>query len=379
MDAPALTANRFDREHCPRLIVKIGSALLVGEDATVRTGWLETLVADVAQRRQDGQQIVIVSSGAVALGARLLGLSHGGRKSLDDAQAAAAAGQIALAQCWAELLGHHRINAAQILVTLGDLENRRRYLNASEALDRLLNLGAVPIVNENDSVAMAEVRFGDNDRLAARVGQASRAGGVVLLSDVEGLYTANPRRDPEAALVPLVEKIDSRILAMAGDRPGTGMGSGGMGSKLEAARIATSAGIPLAIVSGKYDHPLARFAANNSGTIFAAEKTASPRDAWLSGRLTSEGAITIDAGACAAIASGSSLLPAGATAVAGNFDRGDVVDILDPDGKAVARGMAEYDLVSAAKIIGYKTDDLGDILGYAPRSTLVHRDHMVLL
>jgi glutamate 5-kinase len=377
MDAPRLTAERFAPAHCPRLVVKIGSSLLVAEDGSVRRDWLSGLVAEIAERHGAGQKVAIVSSGAVALGARLLGLEKGGRKSLDDAQAAAATGQIALSHCWAELLGAHGLTAAQMLVTLGDLEDRRRYLNASATLDRLLRLDAVPVINENDSVATEEIRFGDNDRLAARIGQACGAGGIVLLSDVEGLYSADPRRDASAELIRTVETVDASVAAMA--EGASTMGSGGMVSKIEAAKIASAAGIPLAIVSGKTEKPLTAFAETGTGTVFAAERSATAREAWLAGRLTAAGTVTIDGGAAKALREGNSLLPAGATSLSGSFNRGDVIDIADETGAVIARGLAEYDAEAAAKIIGKKTRELEAILGYAPRPALVHRDHMVLL
>ncbi len=300
----------FPPSSCTRLIVKIGSALLVTDDGEVRRDWLAGVVADVAARRGAGQQIAIVSSGAIALGARRLGLAKGGRASLEDAQAAAATGQIALAGVWAELLAARGINAAQMLVTLGDLEERRRYLNAAATLDRLLALGVVPVINENDSVATEEIRFGDNDRLAARVAQAAGAHGVVLLSDVDGLYDANPTHDPGARHIPVIERIDA-VAGMADARSASGMGSGGMVSKLAAARIAVAAGIPLAIASGRVDRPLS---GERRHSLFVAERTAPARKAWLVGGLTAAGAIHIDAGAAAALASGGSLLAAGAKA-----------------------------------------------------------------
>ena len=370
---------RFAPAACPRIVVKIGSALLVDPSGAVRRDWLAGVVAEVAERRAAGQQVAIVSSGAIALGARRLGLDRGGRASLEDAQAAAAAGQIALAGVWAELLAAHDIHAAQILVTLDDLEDRRRYINASATLGRLLSLGAVPVVNENDSVATAEIRFGDNDRLAARIGQAAGAGGVILLSDVDGLYTANPSRDPTAVRLTEVPRIDARVRAMADSDSASGMGSGGMVSKLEAAQIAVSAGAHLAIVSGKGDRPLSRFERGEGGTVFVAGPAARARKAWLAGRLTARGRIHVDAGAAAALADGRSLLPAGATAAEGRFVRGDVVDIVGSDGALLARGLAEYDLGEAVRIVGQRREALQAILGYAPRAALVHRDHMVLL
>lgn len=363
----------------PRLIVKVGSALLVDPDGQVRREWLATLTADIAARIEAGQQIAIVSSGAIALGARRLGLAKGGRASLEDAQAAAATGQIALSQCWAELLGKHGLTAAQMLVTLDDLEDRRRYLNASATLHRLIGLGVVPVINENDSVATAEIRFGDNDRLAARIAQAAGAQGVVLLSDVDGLYTADPARDAKAERLDRVERIDARIVAMAGGGTSSGMGSGGMSSKIEAAQIAASAGVDLVIVSGLHDHPLARLAEGGCGTLFVADKATRAKKAWLAGRLTVKGAIHVDAGAVGALRKGASLLPAGAKAIDGNFARGDVIAIVGPEGLPVARGLAEYDSDDAVRIAGRRSDALAGILGYAPRAALVHRDHMVLL
>ncbi len=376
MDAPRLSAELFAPARCPRLVVKIGSALLVGEDGTVRRDWLAGLVGEIAQRRKAGQDIVLVSSGAIALGARRAGLEQGGRKSLEDAQAAAAIGQIALSQCWAELLAANDLEAAQILVTLGDLEDRRRYLNAASTLDRLLGLGAIPVVNENDSVATEEIRFGDNDRLAARIGQAARADGVILLSNVAGLFTADPNHDQAATLIRHVEAIDPELEALAGGA--SAMGSGGMRAKIEAAKIARRAGIHLAIVSGSEERPLGAFDASGVGTIFAADRSATAREAWLIGRLTASGSIAIDTGAAKALRSGNSLLPAGAIGLNGTFERGDVVDIV-ADGEAVARGLVEYDSLEVAAILGKKTSELETALGYSPRPALVHRDHMVML
>lgn len=371
--------NEFAPAACPRLIVKVGSSLLVDPDGRVRRDWLATLVADLAARAREGQQLVIVSSGAIALGARRLGLPKGGRSSLEDAQAAAATGQIALSGIWAELLDAQGLIAAQILVTLDDLEDRRRYLNVSATLDRLLKLGVIPVINENDSVATAEIRFGDNDRLAARVAGAASADGVILLSDVDGLYDANPTTNPAAKLIPLVEKLDARIEAMADTGSASGMGSGGMVSKLEAARIALAAGAHLAIATGHIDHPLAALAQTGHGTLFRARKSAPARKAWLRGGLTAKGSIHIDEGAAAALRAGRSLLSAGATRVEGRFERGDLIVVVAPDGKPLARGLAEYDHSDAARITGRRSEELADILGYAPRAALVHRSHMALL
>ena len=374
-----MPASRFSPGNCPRLVVKIGSALLVDPDGRVRRDWLTGVVADIAVRHAAGQKVAVVSSGAIALGARRLRLPKGGRACLEDAQAAAATGQIALSHCWADLLHERGLTAAQMLVTLDDLEDRRRYLNAASTLDRLLSLGVVPVINENDSVATEEIRFGDNDRLAARIGQAAEAQGVILLSDIDGLYTANPHRDPAARLVPEVRRIDARIRAMADGGSASGMGSGGMVSKLEAARIAQRSGAHLAIISGKRDHPLAAFEADGVGTVFVGERPGGARKAWLAGRLTVRGRVIVDAGCAAALAQGRSLRAAGALSVEGRFARGDVVDVVGPDGQAIARGLIEYDADDAAKIVGRRSDAHGAVLGYAPRSALVHRDHMVML
>lgn len=371
--------DAFSPTTCPRLIIKVGSSLLVTPDGQVRRDWLATLAADIAGQVKAGQQIAVVSSGAIALGARRLKLPKGGRASLEDAQAAAATGQIALSQIWAELLDAVALTAAQMLVTLDDLEDRRRYLNASATLNRLLMLGVVPILNENDSVATEEIRFGDNDRLAARIAQAAGAQGVVLLSDVDGLFDANPLTHAGAQLIDRVDRIDGAIEAMAGADSASGMGSGGMASKIAAARIATGAGIALAIASGRIDHPLAALTATGRGTLFTAERSAGARKAWLAGGLTAKGDISIDAGAVKALASGKSLLAAGVTSVAGGFLRGDLVAIIGPGGTPVARGLSEYDAVDAARLCGTRSEDQAAILGYAPRAALVHRNHMAML
>ncbi|AQR73482.1 glutamate 5-kinase [Sphingomonas sp. LM7] len=368
-------AALFPPTSCPRLIVKIGSALLVDPDGSVRRTWLAGIAADIADRTRAGQQVAVVSSGAIALGARRLGLAKGGRASLEDAQAAAATGQIALSQVWAEMLGANGMTAAQMLVTLDDLEDRRRYLNAAATLDRLLGLGVVPVLNENDSVATEEIRFGDNDRLAARVAQAAGAQGVVLLSDVDGLYDRNPAL-PGAQHIDRVERIDAAIEAMADKGSASGMGSGGMVSKIAAARIANAAGAHLAIASGRVERPLS---ADARHTLFVAEKSAPARKAWLAGGLTAKGTIHVDAGAAKALTAGKSLLAAGAARVEGDFARGDLVVIAGPDGRAFARGLAEYPVDDAARLVGRRSDEHAEILGYAPRSALVHRSHMALL
>lgn len=365
----------FPPSSCARLVVKIGSALLVDPDGQVRRAWLEQIAAAIAERAGAGQQLAIVSSGAIALGARRLKLPKGGRASLEDAQAAAATGQIALSQTWAEVLGAQGITAAQMLVTLGDLEDRRRYLNAAATLDRLLNLGVVPILNENDSVATEEIRFGDNDRLAARVAQAAGAQGVVLLSDINGLYDRNPAQ-PGAQHIARIERIDAAVEAMADSGSASGMGSGGMVSKIAAARIANAAGAHLAIASGKADFPLS---ADAKHSLFVAERAAPARKAWLAGGLTARGTLHVDAGAAGALGQGRSLLAAGVTRVEGQFARGDLVVVAGPDGRSVARGLSEYSSEEAARICGRRNEEQAQLLGYAPRSALVHRNHMALL
>lgn len=363
---------------CPLLVVKVGSSLLVEPDGSVRRHWLETLVGDIAARHKAGQRIIVVSSGAIALGARRMGFDKGGRASLADAQAAASVGQIILSGIWSELLAAQNLAAAQMLVTLDDLEDRRRYLNIAATLDRLLGAGAVPVINENDSVATQEIRFGDNDRLAARVAQAAGANGVVLLSDVDGLYDRNPDQDG-AALIAEVGKITPSIRAMVAEGSSSGMGSGGMASKLDAADIATRAGIGLAIASGLREHPLAALDKGAAATWFVPQPMARARKSWLGGRLTVKGRIRIDAGAAKALKNGSSLLPAGALAVEGEFRRGDVIDIATENGDAVARGLSEYDAADAARVCGHRSSELEAILGTVPRSVLVHRDQLVLL
>ncbi|NOU02153.1 MAG: glutamate 5-kinase [Novosphingobium sp.] len=366
-----------DKAACPRLVVKVGSSLLVGADG-VRRAWLEGLVGELAAARARGQDVIVVSSGAIALGAATLRLDKGGRGSLADAQAAAAVGQIALSGLWADLLGAHGLTAAQLLLTLDDLEDRRRYLNATATLTRLLDAGAVPVINENDSVATQEIRFGDNDRLAARVAQAAGASAVLLLSDVDGLFDRNPAQ-PGATLLAEVRGVTAEIHAMASGGSASGMGSGGMTSKLQAAEIAERAGIALAIASGLHDAPIERACGQGIGTLFLPRRKDAGRKAWLGGRLRLKGALVVDAGAARALAKGSSLLAAGVAAVEGEFQRGDAVAIRDGAGTTLAHGLAEYDALECARLMGRQSGEHGDILGYAPRSAVVHRDQLVLL
>ncbi len=360
-----------------RLVIKVGSALLI-DAGEPRAAWLASLVQDIAALRADGVRVVLVSSGAIALGAARLKLARGGRGSLADAQAAASVGQIALAGLWSQALAAHGLVAAQMLLTIDDLEDRRRYLNASATFERLLEAGAVPVVNENDSVATEEIRFGDNDRLAARVAQAAGADAVLLLSDVDGLYDRDPR-EPGAALVPRVEGVTEAIMAMASGASSSGMGSGGMASKLQAARIAERAGIALGIVNGTHESPIANAMASGTGTVFVPQRSSTARQAWLGGRLSPSGVLTVDEGCARALEGGASLLAAGITEVSGEFKRGDLVTVVTARGDRVAQGLCEYAAAECRAIMGHRNEAQGEKLGYAPRAAVIHRDHLVLL
>ena len=372
----ARLSDLADKALCPLLVLKVGSALLVGGEG-VRRDWLAGLVTEIAQARGRGQQVIVVSSGAIALGAARLGLDKGGRGSLADAQAAAAVGQIALAGLWAELLGSHGLTAAQMLLTLDDLEDRRRYLNVTATLTRLLDAGAVPVINENDSVATHEIRFGDNDRLAARVAQAAQASAVLLLSDIDGLYDRHPK-EPGARMIPVVEGVTAEVHAMASAESNSGLGSGGMVSKLQAAEIAELAGICLVIGNGQHDRPVSRVIDGGVGTLFLPRRKAAARKAWLGGRLRLKGTLAVDSGAAAALQRGSSLLAKGITAVEGVFERGDPIAIVDAEGRVVAHGLTEYAAAECAAITGLHSSEQAAVLGYAPRSSVVHRDQLVL-
>jgi glutamate 5-kinase len=362
-----------------RVVVKIGSSLLVDSDkGRLNRAWLESLAADVAASRKRGQEVILVSSGAIALGRRHLTLGTGKLK-LEESQAAAAVGQIRLAHAYKELLDVHEITVAQILLTLGDTEQRRRYLNARGTLNTLLSLGAVPLINENDTVATAEIRYGDNDRLAARVAQMVGADCLVLLSDVDGLYTANPNLDPDAQFIARVLEITPAIEAMAGDS-GSDMGSGGMQTKIAAAKIAVAAGCHLCISLGSVEHPLQRIAEGARCTWFMPSSTPlATRKQWIAGTLKPAGAISVDDGAVRALMGGKSLLPAGVTRAVGRFDRGDTVSIVGPDGTEIGRGICAYSDVDAARIIGRKSADIEKVLGFRGRDEIVHRDDLVLL
>jgi len=362
----------------PKLVLKVGSALLFGHGGVPQREWLRSLVGEIAAAQGRGQQVIVVSSGAIALGAARLGLEKGGRGSLADAQAAAAVGQIALAGLWSELLREHGLAAAQLLLTLEDLEDRRRYLNASATLGRLLSAGAIPVINENDSVATEEIRFGDNDRLAARVAQAAGASAVVLLSDVDGLYDRAPSL-PGATLMRRVEGVTEEVHAMASGSSGSGLGRGGMTSKLQAAEIATRAGITLAIVNGTHAKPLERATSGDIGTLFLPTRRDRGRKAWLGGRQRMKGSLVVDGGCAKALAKGGSLLASGVVRVEGAFLRGDPVGVLDETGRPVAQGLSEYGSEEIESIKGRRSDDHAELLGYAPRSAVIHRDQLVLL
>jgi glutamate 5-kinase len=361
-----------------RVVVKIGSALIVdAQTAAPREEWLASVAADIAALAARGLQVIVVSSGAIALARRKLNL-NGAKLRLEEKQAAAAVGQIRLAQAWSEALSAHQLNAAQLLITLEDTEDRRRYLNARATLTTLLGLGCIPVINENDSVATAEIRFGDNDRLAARVAEMMQADFLLLLSDIDGLYTADPKRDPSAKHIPVVEAMTPEIDAMGGEPP-PGYSSGGMRTKLIAAHIATKAGVTMAIAVGNVAHPIAAVEAGARCTWFLpAPEGRSARKNWIAGHLAPVGVITIDEGAVKALKKGSSLLPAGIKAVAGLFERGDAVDVVTLKGARVARGLAAYSSADAAVIAGHRSEDFETLLGFRGRDEVIHRDDLVL-
>lgn len=360
-----------------RITVKVGSSLLVG-DGGVRGPWLASLAGDLAGLVREGRQLVVVSSGAVAMGRRQAALPKG--KRLDVKQAAAALGQPLLMQAWQAALSSEGLVAAQLLLTFGDTESRRRWRNARATLDVLLKAGVVPIVNENDSVATEEIRYGDNDRLSARVAQMAGADLLVLLSDVDGLYEADPRRNADAAHIPIVETIDDALLARAGPASGTGVGTGGMRTKLDAARIAQEFGCSTIIASGVAERPLALLSSGEARAtaVLARGSPASAYKAWIAGSLAPEGRVQVDEGAIAALRSGSSLLPSGVHAIEGDFAHGASVAILGPDGSEVARGLIRYGSVEARAILGRRASDIAAILGYSRGDELIHRDDLVL-
>jgi glutamate 5-kinase len=361
-----------------RVVVKVGSALLVqAATGLLNKTWLEALAADIAQLRARGQDVLLVSSGAIALGRRNLGLEPGKLK-LEESQAAAAVGQIRLAHAWTEALDPHELTVAQILLTFGDTEERRRYLNARSTLGTLLKLGAVPVINENDTVATSEIRYGDNDRLAARVAQMMSADCLVLLSDVDGLYTADPTKDATAQFIPEIHRITPDIERMAGGAS-SAMGSGGMATKIAAAKIAVSAGCHMCVALGHELHPLQRIeAGGRCSWFYPAATPATVRKQWIGGTLKPSGEIQVDAGAAAALRGGKSLLPAGVVKVTGKFERGDAIIVRDIEGTEMARGLSAYSAVDVERLRGRRSGEIEALLGYRGRDEIIHRDDLVL-
>jgi glutamate 5-kinase len=362
-----------------RIVIKVGSALLVdGKSGRLNRAWLESLIEDLLRLRRRGQQVLLVSSGAIALGRRHLGLAPGALR-LEESQAAAAVGQIRLAHAYKELLEAHDVTVAQVLLTLEDSEQRTRYLNARATLETLLALGSIPVINENDTVATAEIRYGDNDRLAARVAQMVSADCLVLLSDVDGLYSADPNLDPQAQFIERVLRISPQIEAMAG-RSNSDVGTGGMATKIAAAKIAVGAGCHMCIATGHRLHPLKPIESGGRCTWFMPSSTPmAARKQWIAGTLRPAGAVRIDEGALRALRSGKSLLPAGVTGTLGRFESGDTVGVLTADGTEVARGIAAYSDADTARILGRRSGEIAPILGFHGREELIHRDDLVIL
>lgn len=360
-----------------RVVIKIGSALLVDRATGIRKAWLDAICDDIAALKARGTDVLVVSSGAIALGRSVLDMPSGALK-LEESQACAAVGQIALARHWAESLSRHQIVAGQILLTLGDTEERRRYLNARATLNQLLKIGAVPIINENDTVATTEIRYGDNDRLAARVATMAGADLLVLLSDIDGLYTAPPHLDPDARFLETIDEITPAIEAMAGGAASE-LSRGGMRTKIDAGKIATSAGCAMIIASGKTMNPLSAIENGARHSLFAASKSpVTARKTWIAGQLQPAGTLQVDNGAEGALRSGKSLLPAGVRSVSGAFHRGDTVSIVTIEGREIARGLAGYDADEARRICGRKSNEIEKILGYAGRAAMIHRDDLVM-
>jgi glutamate 5-kinase len=365
-------------EEFRRVVIKVGSALLVDRNAgRLRHAWLAALAEDIAELHGRGVDVLVVSSGSIALGRTVLGLPPGILR-LEESQGAASVGQITLARHWAEALGHHGIVAGQILVTPQDTEERRRYLNARATVLKLLEMRAVPVVNENDTVATSEIRYGDNDRLAARVATMIDADVLVLFSDIDGLYTAPPQSDPNARHLPLVERITPEIEAMAGG-PASELSRGGMRTKVEAAKIAASGGTHLVIADGRGKNPLKAVREGARCTWFLSGSTpTAARKTWIAGSLEPRGTLIIDAGAAKALLGGASLLPVGVRAIEGSFSRGDAVMIRDPDGRVLGRGLVAYDRAEAALIIGHPSARIPELLNYPGRAWMVHRDDLAM-
>jgi glutamate 5-kinase len=360
-----------------RLVIKVGSTLLVDDNGQLNRAWLDELADDVAALARNGHEVLIVSSGAVAIGSSVLGINKK-RARLEELQAAAAAGQVQLVHAYQEALRRHDIVAAQILLTPDDTEDRRRFLNARRTLAKLLERSVVPVINENDTVATTEIRYGDNDRLAARIAQLVMADALLLLSDVDGFYTADPGTDDSARHIPVVENISDEILSMAGETR-SDVGTGGMSTKVQAARIATHAGCSTIIASGAGAHPVRALQDGAKYTVFQASATpAAARKQWLAGVLEVAGELHLDDGAVKALSDGSSLLPVGVVSVSGEFSRGDVVTLRDASGHDIGRGLAEYSVDEAVRLVGLQSDKIESVLGYRGRATMVHRDELVL-
>lgn len=359
-----------------RIVLKIGSSLLVNESTgTIKSTWLNALADDVLKYRQQGKEIVIVTSGAGAVGKHALGLPYTKKLTLAQKQAAAAVGQIRLARIYQAVMAERDVKVGQILLTLEDSEDRHRYLNARNTINTLLEMGAVPVINENDTVATAEIKVGDNDRLAARVGQMIGADAVILFSDIKGLYTANPKKDSSAQLIPVVEKLTDEIYAMA-DGAGSAVGTGGMATKLQAAKLCMEAGCSMAISLGAVLFPLTKLDTTNECTWFLAEKNAiSARKAWIGGSIKPKGKLVLDAGAVKALHQGKSLLPAGIKSVEGSFSHGDAVSITDETGKILGKGLTAYSSDEVKMIAGKKTTEIEKILGYHG-DEVIHRDNL---
>lgn len=364
-------------ETAKRIVIKIGSSLLVQSDGAPNSAWLVTVAEDIAKLRRHGKDIIVVSSGAVALGAKKLAVDS--RESLTTSQACAAVGQINLAGLWTETLQTRALVAAQMLLTLDDLEDRRRYLNISSTVEKLIKMGVIPIINENDSVATQEIRYGDNDRLAARVAQACNADCIILLSDVDGLYDRAPD-DKNAAIIANIYKVDDAIINAAQGTT-SDIGTGGMASKIEAAATAMSSGMDMIIASGKKDYPVSAILNGEAHSLFHKQEGDADKGQkkWLNGRLHAQGKLFIDDGAAQALTNGASLLAVGVKRYEQDFVRGDVVEIIDPKGTILARGLSEYDARELENIIGKSKDEIAEILTYTPRSALVHRNHMVMI
>jgi len=360
-----------------RVVIKVGSSLLVDPVKGLRAPWLTALGQDIADFRARGADVLVVSSGAIALGRGVLGLPRGALK-LEESQAAAAVGQIALSKAWAEVLGEQGIITGQILVTLGDTEERQRYLNARATIGRLLDLKALPVVNENDTVATQEIRYGDNDRLAARVATMAGADLLILLSDIDGLYTAPPSEDANARLIPVIPRITAEIEAMAGGAASE-LSRGGMRTKIEAAKIATAGGTHMVIADGRVLHPLKAISEGKPCSWFlTGSNPVSARKTWIAGALEPKGVLHLDAGAASAIRSGKSLLPAGVKRIEGVFERGDAVVMRAPDGGELGRGLIGYDSSETMLLAGRSSRDIVELLGYDGRAELIHRDDMAL-